>query len=148
MPRRKNKTMKGGFWDTISDMFKKKPAAPIGSTTTTSSYTPSTTSSSVIPSSTTTSTTPSMSTTSVVPSSTLATSSGGRGRGRGRGRRTRRYGGGYAPNHSLTNLASKAAPFSGSKTAQPQVWLGGPKMMGGKSRKLRKSKKSKRKYRK
>jgi len=144
MPRRKNKTMKGGFWDTISDMFKKKPAAPIGSTTTTSSYTPTTTSSSVIPSSTTTSATPSMTTTSVVPSSTLATSSGGRGR---RTRR-RRYGGGYAPNHSLTNLASKAAPFSGSKTAQPQVWLGGPKMMGGKSRKLRKSKKSKRKYRK
>lgn len=142
MPRRKNKTMKGGFWDTISDMFKKKPAAPIGSTTTTSSYTPSTSSSSVIPSSTTTSTTPSMTTTSVVPSSTLATSSGGRRS------RTRRYRGGYAPNHSLTNLASKAAPFSGSKTAQPQVWLGGPKMMGGKSRKLRKSKKSKRKYRK
>lgn len=126
MPRRKNKTMKGGFWDTITDMFKKKSTTPV-TTPTTTSYTPTTTP-------TTTSYTPTASTST--PSTTLTTSTGGKGR------RTRR--GGYAPNHSLTNLASKAAPFSGSKTAQPQVWLGGPQMMGGKSRKLRKSRKSRR----
>jgi len=128
MPRRKNKTMKGvmkgGFWDTVTDMFKKKPATPV-TTTTPSSSTP------II-----TSTTP-----STIPSSTttpITTTTGGR--------RTRRrgYRGGYAPNHSLTNLASKAAPFSGSKTAQPQVWLGGPHMKGGKSRKLRKSRRNRR----
>ena len=141
MPRRKNKTMKGGFWDTISDMFKKKPAAPIGSTsytptnTTIKPTTPTTPITPITPITSTTTTTP------VVPSSsTTLTSSGGR-------RTRRRYGGGYAPNHSLTNLASKAAPFSGSKTAQPQVWLGGPKMMGGKG-KSRKLRKSKRRYRK
>ena len=134
MPRRKNKTMKGGFWDTITDMFKKKPATPIASSTTsspstTSSYTPTTTP-------TTTSYTPTTSTST--PSTTLTTSTGGRRS------RTRRYRGGYTPNHSLTNLASKAAPFSGSKTAQPQVWLGGPQMRGGKSRKLRKSRRNRR----
>jgi hypothetical protein len=124
MPRRKNKTMKGGFWDTVTDMFKKKPATPV-TTTTPSSSTPITTS-------TTPSTTP-----STIPSSTttpITTTTGGKGR--------RAIKGGYAPNHSLTNLASKAAPFSGSETAQPQVWLGGPHMKGGKSRKLRKSRKS------
>jgi hypothetical protein len=147
MPRRKNKTMKGvmkgGFWDKITDMFKKKPTTPIGSTsytptnTTIKPTTPTTPITPITPSTTTTST-PSTTTTST-PSTTL-TSSGGR-------RTRRRYRGGYAPNHSLTNLASKAAPFSGSKTAQPQVWLGGPKMMGGKG-KSRKLRKSKRRYRK
>jgi hypothetical protein len=145
MPRRKNKTMKGvmkgGFWDKITDMFKKKPTTPIGST----SYTPTnTTIKPITPTTPITPITPITSTTTTTPvvpsSSTTLTSSGGR-------RTRRRYGGGYAPNHSLTNLASKAAPFSGSKTAQPQVWLGGPKMMGGKG-KSRKLRKSKRRYRK
>ena len=136
MPRRKNKTMKGvmkgGFWNTITDMFKKKPATPVSTTT------PSTTPSTTTP--VTTSITPSTTPTTIpstIPSSTttpITTTTGGKGR--------RAIKGGYAPNHSLTNLASKAAPFSGSKTAQPQVWLGGPHMKGGKSRKLRKSRKS------
>jgi hypothetical protein len=135
MPRRKNKTMKGGFWDTITDMFKKKPATQASTTTPSSSYTPSTT---TPVTRSTTSTIPSSSTSYTPSSSTTLMSRGGR--------RTRRrgYKGGYAPNHSLTNLASKASPFSGSKTAQPQVWLGGPHMKGGKSRKLKKSRRNRR----
>jgi len=118
MPGRKNKTMKGGFWDKITDMFKTKPKTPITTTTMT-------------PSSTTTMT-PST-TTTMTPSTSIG------------GRRTKRYKGGYSASHSVSNLASRAAPFSDSKTAQSQVWL------GGKSRKLRKSKKSRtnrRRYRK
>jgi hypothetical protein len=33
--------------------------------------------------------------------------------------------GGYSASRSLNDLASTASPFSGNKTAQPQVWLGG-----------------------
>jgi hypothetical protein len=46
-------------------------------------------------------------------------------------RRRRTMRGGYSANHSLNDLASTASPFSGNKTAQPQVWL------NGKSRKRR-----------
>jgi hypothetical protein len=126
MPGRKNKTMKGGFWDKITDMFKTKPKTPITTTTMTPSSTTTMT-----PSSTTTMT-PST-TTTMTPSTSIG------------GRRTKRYKGGYSASHSVSNLASRAAPFSDSKTAQSQVWL------GGKSRKLRKSKKSRtnrRRYRK
>jgi hypothetical protein len=122
MPGRKNKTMKGGFWDKITDMFKTKPKTPITTTT----MTPSTTT--TMTPSTTTTMTPST-TTTITPSTTNPSTSIG-------GRRTKRYKGGYSASHSVSNLASRAAPFSDSKTAQPQVWL------GGKSRKLRKSKKS------
>jgi hypothetical protein len=38
-------------------------------------------------------------------------------------RRTMR--GGYSASHSLNDLAATASPYSGNKTAQPQVWLGG-----------------------
>jgi hypothetical protein len=130
MRGRKNKTMKGGFWDKITDMFKTKPKTPITTTTTISkSSTPS-----ISPSTNTTTMTPSTSTTTMTPSTSTTTSMGGR--------RTRRHKGGYSASHSINNLASRAAPFSGNKTAQPQVWL------GGKSRKLRaKKRSSKRRHR-
>ena len=121
MRGRKNKTMKGGFWDKITDMFKTKPKTPITTTTT-------------ISKSSTPSISPSTSTTTMTPSTSTTTSMGGR--------RTRRHKGGYSASHSINNLASRAAPFSGNKTAQPQVWL------GGKSRKLRaKKRSSKRRHR-
>jgi hypothetical protein len=136
MRGRKNKTMKGGFWDKITDMFKTKPKTPITTTTTISkSSIPSSSmspSSSMTPSTNTTTMTPS--TTTTTPSTSTTTTMGGR--------RTRRHKGGYSASHSINNLASRAAPFSGSKTAQPQVWL------GGKSRKLRtKKRSSKRRHR-
>jgi len=121
MRGRKNKTMKGGFWDKITDMFKTKPKTPITTTTT-------------ISKSSTPSISPSTNTTTMTPSTSTTTSMGGR--------RTRRHKGGYSASHSINNLASRAAPFSGNKTAQPQVWL------GGKSRKLRaKKRSSKRRHR-
>jgi hypothetical protein len=137
MRGRKNKTMKGGFWDKITDMFKQKPKTPITTTTVSKTYTPSSTT--TIPSTTTTMT---PTTTTTIPSTTTTMTPTTTSMG---GRRSRRHKGGYSASHSVSNLASRASPFSGSKTAQPQVWL------GGKSRKLRKSKKSRtnrRRYRK
>lgn len=57
-----------------------------------------------------------------------ATVNGGRKK-----RRVRRMRGGYTANESL--YAADAAPYSGEKTAQPQVWV------GGKTRRKRKSRK-------
>jgi hypothetical protein len=37
----------------------------------------------------------------------------------------RMHRGGYSASRSLDDLAATASPFSGNKTAQPQVWLGG-----------------------
>jgi hypothetical protein len=48
---------------------------------------------------------------------------GGRRRRR-RMRKSRRMRGGYSDNVSMTNLASRAAPFSG-ETARPQAYVGG-----------------------
>jgi hypothetical protein len=42
----------------------------------------------------------------------------------GRKRKSRRMRGGYSDNMSMTNLASRAAPFSG-ETARPQAYVGG-----------------------
>ena len=98
MRYRKNRTMKGGFWNSLTDMFKKKPAA-----TPESSSEPSHES-----------------------SANSVPLTGGRRRRRTRRmcrRRTMR--GGYSASHSLNDLAATASPFSGNKTAQPQVWLGG-----------------------
>jgi hypothetical protein len=44
--------------------------------------------------------------------------------GKRRKRRSHRMRGGYSDNVSMTNLASRAAPFSGS-TARPQAYVGG-----------------------
>jgi len=56
-----------------------------------------------------------------------------------------KYSGGYRANHSLTNLASKAAPFW-QPTARPQVWVGGKIKKTYKSHK--KNKKSYKKHKK
>lgn len=44
--------------------------------------------------------------------------------GKGRRHKSRRMRGGYSDNVSMTNLASRAAPFSGS-TARAQAYVGG-----------------------
>ena len=119
MRYRKNKTMKGGFWESITGMFTKKSATP----TTTSS--------------TTTSSTVSSPTTSSPATSTLEsiTSQFTGGRRRGTRRRTirrtirrmqrRTMKGGFSASRSINDIASTASSFVGNKTAQPQVWLGG-----------------------
>jgi hypothetical protein len=117
MPRRKNRTMKGGFWgSSITDMFKKKE-------------TPTPTSPSQHPSPSSDSSSPPSSTPSESTSSSSSLTGGSRFRRRirrtRRMRRRRTMRGGYSANHSLKDLASTASPFSGNKTAQPQVWLGG-----------------------
>jgi len=59
-----------------------------------------------------------------------------------------KFSGGYRANHSLTNLASKAAPFW-QPTAKPQVWVGGKIKKTYKSHKKNKShKKHKKSYKK
>ena len=111
MPRRKNRTMKGGFWGSITDMFKKKETPPP-----TSPSSPPTSS-------------PAPETSPAPESSPDSLTGGSRFRRRTRRmrriRRRRTMRGGYSANHSLNDLASTASPFSGNKTAQPQVWLGG-----------------------
>lgn len=108
MPRRKNRTMKGGFLDSFTDMFKKKETPPPTSPSTPES-----------------SSDPSGSPSSESSSSSSSLTGGRRRRRTRRMRRRRTMRGGYSANHSLNDLASTASPFSGNKTAQPQVWLGG-----------------------
>ena len=109
MPRkhRNRRTMKGGFWDTLSGWGssistgasslwdKTKNATSSATASLTGSPTPSTT------------------------TQPMTTSTYG-----GRRTRRRRMRGGFRDNMSTTNLASHAAPFSGS-TAQPHNWVGG-----------------------
>ena len=107
MRYRKNKTMKGGFWESITGMFTKKSATP----TTTSPTTPSPTTSS-----------PATSTLESISSQFT----GGRRRRTRRRRGTRRtMKGGFSASRSINDIASTASSFVGNKTAQPQVWLGG-----------------------
>ena len=117
MPRRhrhRRRTMKGGFWDSLTQGFssaweKTKKAtsdaysSATGSTSTASPPPPSYTPPPPPP-----------------PTSTQPTSSGFMG-GRTRRRRMR---GGFKDNTPTTGLASHAAPFSGP-TAQPHNWIGG-----------------------
>jgi hypothetical protein len=125
MPRRhRNRTMKGGFLDTLSEWSSsisqgasnlwQKTKDATSNLTGTSQSTQYTTSSSILP--TTTSTTPTY---------------GGK-------TRRRRMKGGFHDNISTTNLASNAAPFSGP-TAKPHDLVGG---------KSRKNKRKSRKHRK
>ncbi len=118
MPRRqRHRTMKGGFWDTLTNAWEntKKAASDAyssatGSTTSSSSY--------IAP---VTSTPP------------PATSSSGYIGGRKRSRKMR---GGYGDNIALTGLAASAAPISDIKSAQPQTIVGGrtKRRHGGKHR--------------
>ena len=106
MRYRKNKTMKGGFWESITGMFTKKSATP----TTTSPTTPSPTTSS-----------PATSTLESISSQFT----GGRRRTRRRRGTRRTMKGGFSASRSINDIASTASSFVGNKTAQPQVWLGG-----------------------
>lgn len=111
MPKKhKNRTMKGGFWNSLtqgfSDAWEKTKKA------TTDAYSSATGSPSSTYSPPTTTTTYSQ------PTSTASTGYMG---GKTKRRRMR---GGFKDNTPTTGLANHAAPFSG-KTAQPHNWVGG-----------------------
>jgi hypothetical protein len=128
MPRRQ-KTMKGGFWDSLSSAWaqtKKASTDAYGSATGSSS--PALEPVPVPPP--ITPTTPPVST--PPPASTPPVG--------GRRRRTSKRGG-YSANTPTNGLASTASPFSG-KTAQPHVWVGGKTRRRNKQTKSRKYKKS------
>ena len=116
MPRRdRHRTMKGGFWESltqgVSDAWNKTKKA------TTDAY------SSATGSTATGSSTYVPPPTSYVPP---ATSSSGYGGGRMRGRKiSRKMRGGYGDNIALTGLAASAAPISDIKSAQPLTTVGG-----------------------
>ena len=123
MPRRhRHRTMKGGFWESltqgVSDAWNKTKKA------TTDAY------SSATGSTATGSSTYVPPPTSYVPPATSyvppATSSSGYGGGRMRGRKiSRKMRGGYGDNIALTGLAASAAPISDIKSAQPLTTVGG-----------------------
>lgn len=107
MPRRhKQRTMKGGFLDSLTQDFNNAWEKTKKATSNAYSYvTGSTSNTYSIP--------------SLIPS-TQNSSSGYMG-GKTKRRRMR---GGFKDNNPTTGLASHAAPFSGS-TAQPHNWVGG-----------------------
>jgi hypothetical protein len=125
MPKKhRSRKMRGGWpWDKEEqgssssegsgwfDSLKKSASSATGSATSWfSSSTPTTS----------TTTTPSP-TPSPTPTPTPTSSVFG---GKGRRHKSRRMRGGYSDNVSMTNLASRAAPFSGS-TARAQAYVGG-----------------------
>ena len=116
MPRR-HRTMKGGFWDTLTSAWESTKKAASGAY---SSATGSTGSTSYTP---TTTTTP-------PPATTSSGYMGGR-------KRSRKMRGGYGDNIALTGLAASAAPISDIKSAQPLTTVGGrrtKRRRGGKHR--------------
>ena len=117
MPKKhKNRTMKGGFWNSLtqgfSDAWEKTKKA------TTDAYSSATGSPSPTTTTTTTYSQPTSTTTYSQPTSTASTGYMG---GKTKRRRMR---GGFKDNTPTTGLANHAAPFSG-KTAQPHNWVGG-----------------------
>ena len=116
MPRKharihRHRTMKGGFWDTLSKGFsdtwqKTKKATSDAYSSATGSLTPTPT--------------PVPTPAPMTPQPAASTSSGYMG-GRTRRRRMR---GGFKDNTPTTGLAAHAASFSG-ETAQPHNWVGG-----------------------
>ena len=117
MPKKhKNRTMKGGFWNSLtqgfSDAWEKTKKA------TTDAYSSATGSPSSTYSPPTTTTTYSQPTTTTTYSQPTTTGYMG---GKTNRRRMR---GGFKDNTPTTGLANHAAPFSG-KTAQPHNWVGG-----------------------
>jgi hypothetical protein len=118
MPKKhKNRTMKGGFWNSLtqgfSDAWEKTKKA------TTDAYSSATGSpSSTYSPPTTTYSPPTTTSTYSQPTSTASTGYMG---GKTKRRRMR---GGFKDNTPTTGLANHAAPFSG-KTAQPHNWVGG-----------------------
>lgn len=102
---RRRRTMKGGFWEAITNAWgKTKESASnaynsmTGTTSTQSTYVPPPAAPVYTP-----------------------TSYGGKKK---RTMRRKRMRGGYSDNISLSNLASNAASFTGV-TAQPHTWVGG-----------------------
>lgn len=120
MPRRhKRRTMKGGFWDSLTQGFnsaweKTKKATSDAYSSATGSTTSAPVSSSPPPAPVSSSSPPAT-------TSTTSTTSTGYIGGRSRRRRMR---GGFKDNTPTTGLAKHAAPFSGP-TAQPHNWVGG-----------------------
>ena len=117
MPKKhKNRTMKGGFWNSLtqgfSDAWEKTKKA------TTDAYSSATGSPSSTYSPPTTTTTYSQPTTTTTYSQPTTTGYMG---GKTKRRRMR---GGFKDNTPTTGLANHAAPFSG-KTAEPHNWVGG-----------------------
>ena len=117
MPQKhKNRTMKGGFWNSLtqgfSDAWEKTKKA------TTDAYSSATGSPSSTYSPPTTTTTYSPPTTTTTYSQPTSTGYMG---GKTKRRRMR---GGFKDNTPTTGLANHAAPFSG-KTAEPHNWVGG-----------------------
>ena len=108
---RRRKTMKGGFWDSLSNAWEQtKKASSSAYNSAASSVTSAPT-----PAPTPKPTPTPASAPSPTPSSFPVTG--------GRRRRTSKRGG-YSAKTPLNGLASTSSPFSG-KTAQPQVWVGG-----------------------
>lgn len=117
MPRRhRHRTMKGGFWETLTNAWESTKKAASGA------YSSAT---GAVSGATTTPTT----TTTPPPATTSTGYMGGR-------KRSRRMRGGYSDNISLTGLAASAAPISDIKSAQPLTIVGGRtrKRRGGKHR--------------
>ena len=117
MPRRhRHRTMKGGFWESLTNAWESTKKAASGA------YSSAT---SAVSGATTTPTT----TTTPPPATTSTGYMGGR-------KRSRRMRGGYSDNISLTGLAASAAPISDIKSAQPLNIVGGRtrKRRGGKHR--------------
>lgn len=116
MPRRhRHRTMKGGFWESLTNAWESTKKAASGA------YSSAT---SAVSGATTTPTT-----TTPPPATTSTGYMGGR-------KRSRRMRGGYSDNISLTGLAASAAPISDIKSAQPLNIVGGRtrKRRGGKHR--------------
>jgi len=125
MPKKhRSRKMRGGWpWDKEEqgssssegsgwfDSLKKSASSATGSATSWFSSSTPTTSTTTTPSPT-----PSPSPTPTPTSSVFG--------GKGRRHKSRRMRGGYSDNVSMTNLASRAAPFSGS-TARAQAYVGG-----------------------
>ena len=115
MPRsNRNRTMKGGFWDSLTDAWDKTKKATTdaysSATGSTPSYTPSPT--------------PSY-TPSPTPSYTPPPTTSFGGKNKSRKKRSRKMRGGYSDNMALTGLAASSAPISDIKSAQPLNIVGG-----------------------
>lgn len=125
MPRRhRHRTMKGGFWESltqgVSDAWEKTKKATTDAYSSATGSTPTSTTSTYTPPPT--STTP--------PATTSTGYFGGR-------KRSRKMRGGYRDNIAITGLAASAAPISDIKSAQPLNIVGGrrtKRRRGGKHR--------------
>ena len=138
MPRsNRNRRMKGGFWDSLTDAWDKTKKATTdaysSATGSTPSYTPAPSYTPPAPSYTPPST----------PSYTPPSTTSFGGKNKSRKKRSRKMRGGYSDNMALTGLAASASPISDIKSAQPLTIVGG-KRRTKKCRRNRNSKSCKR----